>query len=1030
MKDEDKKAKRRRRKGSSIITKESVSAVFAVFSLLSFIILCTKETLFGAIGGAVYGFLLGVLGCFAYPVMLAVFYLSFMGLIGKRLVRNRKAGACITVTIILIALIVHTALTYTWQLDEYLERCFEAPTLSTKPFITVTGWMGGVAVWGCAKLMTKVGALILFSVLTLLFGYLSFVSIRGRRASGEPKPKKVKKGKEKPDKAVEIPLTQTVAQQPVQSTPPTSTTVTAPQQPGVVFNTPSNSSNGRSFSPFSGSVQGVAQPQDASIRDERRRQLYTKTPQELYRDNLIFDPNAQVNNRPQNGYGTPAGTYTGAYQNAVNEKPMRPKKIVTDLSSTYSTPTEQPPVATPSYTPPQPPVQPELIEPIAPVEPIARGFQDRDERVEEPVRDDFRLVDEPTRGFEERDGRISEDVPSRSRERSGLEIFDEVEDDPYSLRDDFSTDRREVETPTGRDEFGLDRREVETPTGRDEFGLDGRGTFGYTDENRDNDFLSSRGRDELRISSDRDEFLTDRREESSFGTPMQRNVAPMSAPTPVPTPKPPQPRIIRPYVQPRLDDFTCTDIMPTHDYETEETIKNGIIETLEKNKVMGATVVSTTHGPTVTRYNVAITIDTSPQKVLGMEDSFQMSLHSSLVNVTPNYDNGTISIEVPNKNRQFVNLGSMLSGDTFVNAKPSSLMFAMGKDVFNAKVYGDLTKMVHLLVAGGTGGGKSVFLGAMIMSLIYKYSPEELRLILIDPKKTEFSLYYNLPHLMINEIITDSKKTVRALNWVEGEMNRRYELIRKMTRSGKFVQSIDQYNSYVEKENKLPKLVVIIDELADLMLTSERKEIEDRIQSLTQKARAASIHVVVATQRPSTNVITGVIKSNLTTRIAFSVPSDVDSRVILDHSGAQNLCGLGDMLYYMASMKSPVRVQSPFIAPEEAQRIVNFIKENNEAYYDEEATAYIQEESSYSEGSATADSEEFDPVYIQALRYVILSNTASISLVQRRCSVGYNKAGKIIDWMDNKGYITAFDGSKARKVLITKEQFEDLYGPF
>lgn len=986
MKDEDRKSKRRRRRkgGSSIITKESVSAVFAVFSLLSFIILCTNESLFGAIGGAVYGFLLGVFGYFAYPVMLAVFYLSFMGLIGKRLVRNRKAGACITFTIIFIALIVHTATTYTWKLDGYLERCFESPTLEKNALTTVVGWMGGLPVWGCAKLMTRVGALILFSVLTLLFGYLSVVSIRGRREDGEERPKKVKKEKPPKDVEVDIPLVQPVAKQPATPVPTNATTVTTPQQPGVVLNNPSS---GRSYSPFSGSTKGTANPQDVDM-DAKRKFLFGKTAQERYRDNLIFDPSSQVNNRP-NGHGNPT-SYTQAYQQAINAQAMRPEKIVKDFSTTYTTPTDKPPVTTPTYTPTTPTPTPTPT--VIPTTPVV----DRESRVErdsstlDTPRDDFRLIDQPTRGFEE--PRVDED--SRRGTRSGLDIFDEVEDDPYTLRDDFSSVR------DTRDEYSRDTR--------DEYSRDSR-------ESRDDDVISSRGSED---------FLSDRRETRTFGTPMERRVEP------TPPPAPPKPRVIRPYVQPRLDDFTCTDIVPMHDPETEEEIKRGIIETLEKNRVMGASVVSITHGPTVTRYNVAINIDTAPQKVLALEESFQMSLQSSLVNVTPNYDNGTISIEVPNKNRQFVNLGSMLTGDTYVNAKSSSLMFTMGKDVFNAKVYGDLSKMVHLLVAGGTGGGKSVFLGAMIMSLIYKYSPQELRLILIDPKKTEFALYYNLPHLMINEIITDSKKTVRALNWAEAEMNRRYELLNQMTKSGKFVQNVDQYNSYVEKENKLPKLVIIIDELADLMLTGERKDIEDRIQSLTQKARAAGIHVVVATQRPSTNVITGVIKTNLTTRIAFSVPSDVDSRVILDQSGAQNLCGLGDMLYFVAGMKSPVRVQSPFIAPEEAQRIVNFIKENNEAYYDEDATAYINDERGGGADDDMDGDDEYDPVYVQALRYVILSNTASISLVQRKCSVGYNKAGKIIDWMDNKGYITPFDGAKARKVLITREDFEQLYGPF
>ena len=1039
---ESQKERRRSRRGngSSIVTKESVFAVFGVFSLLSFLMLCTNDLIFGAIGGAVRGFLTGAFGFLAYPIILGIFYLSFMGLIGKRLVRNRKAGACIVFTIIFLALIVHTATTYTWDLDGYMKRCFDSPTSEEGSLITVAGWVGALPVWGCAKILTKIGALVVFSVLALTFGYLSYVAIHGRKNLGVEKSKKHKSIKET-ETPVEIPLMQpTSMQDATGSAPVLGATVDAPQQPGVVLG--GQASNGRSYSPFGNSQSGNVTA-SAGMEDTRSF-LFGKSARERYQDNLIFDPTSKVNNRPRDTFGQPVGvSYTDSYQNSVNEQPSRPEKIVTDFSTPMAPERET------VFTPVQPVVEPFVQEPVqpstnlyTPVEPIL----DRTEREtpgtfttpreelfgRESTREFSGLLDESPRGFEEQPTRGFEeyrqsdeskrfnDYSSTDRDRSALNIFDE-EDTKYSLRDDFGRDRTERNTyereTRGDDLFGsCDSEELNVSRGRDELDVS---------RSRDDEIQISSTRDDF-LTSSRDSFVDSGREERSFGTPMQTRPEPVA---PTPPPPPPKPRIIRPYVQPRLDDFTCTDILPTHDPEEEEQIKNNIIHTLEDHKVTDATVVSTTHGPTVTRYNVAITRDTLPQKVIALEPSLAMSLQSSLVSVAPNYDNGTISIEVPNKNRQFVNLGSMLSGDTFVNAKPSSLMFTMGKDVFNAKVYGDLSKMVHLLVAGGTGGGKSVFLGAMIMSLIYKYSPQELRLILIDPKKTEFSLYYNLPHLMINEIITDSKKTVRALNWAEGEMNRRYELLNQMTKSGKFVQNVDQFNSYVEKENKLPKIVIIIDELADLMLTSERKEIEDRIQSLTQKARAAGIHVVVATQRPSTNVITGVIKTNLTTRIAFSVPTDVDSRVILDHTGAQNLCGLGDMLYFISGMKSPVRVQSPFIKPEEAQQIVNFIKENNEAYYDEEATAYINDDRGGGEG-VIEDNDEFDPVYVQALRYVILSNTASISLVQRKCSVGYNKAGKIIDWMDNKGYITPFDGAKARKVLITKEQFEELYGPF
>ena len=284
---------------------------------------------------------------------------------------------------------------------------------------------------------------------------------------------------------------------------------------------------------------------------------------------------------------------------------------------------------------------------------------------------------------------------------------------------------------------------------------------------------------------------------------------------------------------------------------------------------------------------------------------------------------------------------------------------------------------------------------------------------------------------MINEIITDAHKAVQSLNWAIMEMNRRYGLFEQMSRAGTYVVNLDQYNAQLEKSKRLPKIVIIIDELADLMLAA-KKEMEDRIQNLTQKARAAGIHLIVATQRPSTDVITGVIKSNLPTRIAFYVATDVDSRVILDQSGAQKLLGKGDLVYTTHGLASPVRVQSAFISPEDSQKVVNFIKNNNEAYYDEEATAYINNRGGYAgddSSSGGADKDELDPMFIEALRHVILSGSASISMIQRKCSAGYNRAGKIIEQMEEMGYISPFDGAKARKVLITKEEFESKYGP-
>ena len=503
-----------------------------------------------------------------------------------------------------------------------------------------------------------------------------------------------------------------------------------------------------------------------------------------------------------------------------------------------------------------------------------------------------------------------------------------------------------------------------------------------------------------------------------------------AASTPVEEEKPaPKPRIHKPYVRVPLHYFNCSDNVPDSDAAEVEDIKTRIIETLQDYNVAGGSIASVTFGPTVTRYNVVLPRGVSPKKVVSLEQEIAMGLCREGVNVYPNVEDGAVSIEVPNRNRQTVELGCMFIDDAYTKAKPTSLVFAMGKDIANRKVYGDVCKMTHLLVAGSSGSGKSVFLGCLIISLITKYSPDEMRLILIDPKKTEFVLYNGLPHLMVNEIITDCKKAVQSLSWAIGEMERRYSLIEKKSLSGTYVVNIDEYNANLAPgEEKLPKIVIIVDELADLMLNA-KKDMEDKIQSLTQKARAAGIHLILATQRPSTDVITGVIKSNLPTRIAFTVATDVDSRVILDQTGAQKLLGKGDMVYTASGINTPVRVQSPFISSSDSQKVVNFIKDNNEAYFDESATSFLNNTRSIGGGEGgDACGGEVETVYLDALKLVIQTQTASISMLQRKCSIGFNKAGKIIEWMEMMEFISPYEGAKARRVLITREKFIELYG--
>lgn len=484
------------------------------------------------------------------------------------------------------------------------------------------------------------------------------------------------------------------------------------------------------------------------------------------------------------------------------------------------------------------------------------------------------------------------------------------------------------------------------------------------------------------------------------------------------------------YVSPPLS--LLRDYAPAANNSEDETRENivTITETLAQLKI-SCEVVGVTQGPMVTRYDIDIPGNIPASKVLGCDTELAMRLHArDGVNIQPNYENGSISIEVPNKQKTTVGLKEIITSPEFTNAKSSALMFGMGKNIEGRAISGDIAKMKHLLVAGSTGSGKSVCLNSLIISLLYKYSPEELRIILVDPKQVEFNIYDKLPHLMINEIIYEPAKVITVLNWAIAEMERRYSLFKEKTRKGTLVRQVDEYNaSLLPEEERLPKIVLIVDELADLMMVA-KKDIEDRIQRLTQKSRAAGIHLVLATQRPSVDVITGIIKSNLPTRVAFKVVQEVDSRTILDSTGAEKLLGYGDMLYKTDTMTMPARVQGAFLSSQEVQDVVEFVKEHNEAYYDDAVATYINNsergESSGGEGS----DDSVEAVYIEALRYVVSVGQASISMIQRKCSVGYPKAGKIVEWMENMGYISAFDGAKSRKVLLSQEEFDAKYGDF
>ena len=439
-----------------------------------------------------------------------------------------------------------------------------------------------------------------------------------------------------------------------------------------------------------------------------------------------------------------------------------------------------------------------------------------------------------------------------------------------------------------------------------------------------------------------------------------------------------------------------------------------------------ARVENVTVGPAITRYELKPAEGVRVSKIANLADDIALNLAAETIRIeAPIPGKQAVGIEVPNQEKEMVHLREVLESDEFEDSK-SKMSVALGKDVAGKVVIADMAKMPHTLIAGSTGSGKSVCINTIITSIIYKAKPSEVKLLMVDPKVVELSVYNGIPHLLI-PVVTDPKKAAGALAWAVQEMDNRYNLFAQ-----KGVRDLKGYNALVEKEEgagKLPQILIIIDELADLMMVAA-KDVEDSICRLAQKARAAGMHLIIATQRPSVDVITGIIKANIPSRIAFAVSSQVDSRTILDQVGAEKLLGKGDMLFYPTGATKPTRIQGAFVSDDEVEKIVSFVKSNGEATYNEDILDTIENsgktDKEIQETNSKESGEKTDEHLMEAIELVIEAGQASTSFIQRRFNVGYARAGRIIDQMEERGIISGYQGSKPRQVLMTKEKWEEL----
>lgn len=472
---------------------------------------------------------------------------------------------------------------------------------------------------------------------------------------------------------------------------------------------------------------------------------------------------------------------------------------------------------------------------------------------------------------------------------------------------------------------------------------------------------------------------------------------------------------------------------PAEIQDEVQTKSETLVSTLQSFGIQSR-IVGISRGPSVTRYELQPAAGVKVSKITGLSDDIALNLAAKGVRIeAPIPGKAAVGVEIPNQNRDTISIRELIESEDYQKAD-GKLTFAVGRDIEGKIVIGNIAKMPHMLIAGTTGSGKSVFTNSIIMNILYHASPDEVKLILIDPKQVEFPIYNGIPHLLI-PVVTDARKAAGALNWAVIEMEKRYTMF-----ADNGVRDLKEYNEFVEKQNasqdndmplleKMAQIVVVIDEFADLMMVAS-KEVEQSVLRIAQKARAAGMHLIIATQSPRVDVITGLIKSNIPSRVALKVSNFTDSRVILDAGGAEKLLGNGDMLYMPVGLDKPIRIQGSFVATSEVRDVVNFLKNQITAKYDESVIEEIEKNLPNAKGDkSSAETDEgdsandTDPMFNEAVEAVIENKTASTSYLQRRLKLGYGRAARVMDEMERLGIIGPPEGSKPRKVLITKEEW-------
>jgi len=1024
----DDNKKSRGGKISYIFTRETMGMTLILFCAIVFLMLLTGNAVFAGVGTAVCTFMYGTFGYGSWLVLGMLAYLGEWLVFEKKIKIRFKKAFAVSFTVFMLFLLFHAVTSRNMSLEgygSYIGECYVSAQNGWAGY-TFGGVVSAIFVYPIAKVTTFVGAYVIFSLLAVGCGVLTYFVFKNRTS------------------AKESGSTESVA------VPEETVTAESTEEPSYVQ--PEYSEK-----PAPVAVQLVAEEErdknaDKFSSENLGRKILFENGEfaaESYRRNMIFNENSYFN-RSSATIASEAD-YLSSFSSGT-PKPAVP-------AESYSESYQDEVLISPAVSAPA-----SYIRDEKPVENL-EGFDLKDDTAENYAGSEERY---------ERDIREYSEPPSENIDYGETEADDSVQDDAYTLntgsyRSDFPRDNRTEERgssfgereenyesfirPEGekREEPEKEEKPEEKPSFDTTAPLRGdrrtektvrSNSQLFDDDEKDDDILGISNPHIGRLASEprglnpaegREVIRRTDFSEKPSEKPIERQVEkPEEKPVEQPEEKPRH--VWKKYVRPSLDlldDYPENTNVNTGEIEDNKRI---IVETLERFKI-ASDIANVTIGPAITRYDVIIEDKTNIKRSLNYRDAIAMELRKDNVTAYLNYSKGALSIEVPNSRRTIVGLKGLLASQKFINSKKGSLTFALGKNVEGDAVCPDITKMPHLLVAGTTGSGKSICLSALLVSLLYKYGPEELRLILVDPKQVEFISYDKLPHLMINEILYEVDKAIKALNWAIKEMERRYSLFKEMTEKGIATKNLDEYNAHLQEgEEKLPKVVIVLDEFGDLMLQA-KKDIESRIIKLVQKARACGIHLILATQRPSVDCITGLIKSNLPTRIGFKVNSFDDARTIFDIGGAEKLLGKGDMYFRSAENPELARIQGCFVDTHEVQKVTDFIKANNETYFDQSVSDFIntveKEEPANNLGGGEEEGvadTKIDDTFIKALQYCVASNQASVSMIQRRFPVGYIKACKIIDWMENMNYITQSEGSKPRKVLLTKEEFINIYG--